>query len=423
MQGQGGFGQGRQGVPGVFKAKYHAYSPAYWNSENRDKLEKGDKIVLPASALETLSRMHVRFPIMFEIAHDSEILPKKSHCSVLEFTAAEGSVYLPLWMIDNLGLDATGDSIVELTTVSLDKGTFVQFQAHETKFAMLANPRVVLEKALRNYSCLTVGDTIQIEFNKYVYKLDVTEVKPSVIRGTAPPAIDIIETDINVDFKEPRDYKEWEKKQQAKKARKFDHVKGVYVSNDGNDNSNKNNNNNNNSGNNNNNNNNYNSSEYDSKRDESKGNDGLFDDNDDGFVIQDWQTQKAKAKQGYFDQLKMSGSQGQKVKDKKSKNKSKQPSQSSQSQLQAQAQAQMPTNKVRGAPLGVKSANSPMMSSQTTGAGGSGSNGKKTKTSKTEEIIGNMRYIYEVDEMGNRNLIRRLPMRKLPMGGTGYSLK
>jgi len=54
--------------------------------------------------------------------------------------------------------------VVELTTVNLPKGTFVQFQAHETKFAMLKNPRVVLEKNLRSYSCLTVGDTIQVEF-------------------------------------------------------------------------------------------------------------------------------------------------------------------------------------------------------------------------------------------------------------------
>eukprot|EP01084_Bolivina_argentea_P140306 246706_1 len=120
----------RQMIPQTFKRKYHAYSPAYWNSENRDKLEAGDKIVLPASALEELSRMQVQFPIMFEIAHDSDILPKKSHCSVMEFTAPEGSVYLPIWMIDNLGLDPQGESVVELTTVSLPKGNFVQFQAH-----------------------------------------------------------------------------------------------------------------------------------------------------------------------------------------------------------------------------------------------------------------------------------------------------
>jgi len=199
-------------IPQTFRRKYHAYSPAYWNSVNKDKLEKGDKIVLPASALDELSRMNIQFPIMFQIEHISDILPKISHCSVMEFTAPEGDVYLPLWMINNLGLDPSGDSVVGLTTVSLPKGEYVQFQAHETKFAMLEHPRVVLEVALRLYSCLTVGDTIQVEFNNHIYKLDVTDVNPKKRIEDAPYAVSIIETDIRVDFKEPRDYKDWEAK-------------------------------------------------------------------------------------------------------------------------------------------------------------------------------------------------------------------
>lgn len=87
-------------------------------------MESGDKIVMPASALDELSRMTVQFPIMFEITHDSNILPKKSHCGLMEFTAPEGKVYLPLWMIDNLGLDTAGDSIVELRTTSISKGIY-----------------------------------------------------------------------------------------------------------------------------------------------------------------------------------------------------------------------------------------------------------------------------------------------------------
>ncbi|ETO15515.1 ubiquitin fusion degradation UFD1 family protein, partial [Reticulomyxa filosa] len=126
----------------------------------KKKKKLGDKIVVPGSVLEQVSRLQVSFPIMFRITHDSDVLPKKSHCSVLEFTAEEGNVYLPLWMMDNLGLDPSGSSMVELETVSLSKGQFVEFQAHETKFAMLNNPRVVLENTLRSYSALTVGDTI-----------------------------------------------------------------------------------------------------------------------------------------------------------------------------------------------------------------------------------------------------------------------
>jgi hypothetical protein len=35
-----------------------------------------------------------------------------------------------------------------------------------------------LEKELRNYTALTKGDTINIEFMKNEYKIDILEVKP-----------------------------------------------------------------------------------------------------------------------------------------------------------------------------------------------------------------------------------------------------
>ena len=112
-------------------------------------------------------------------------------------------------------MDPSGESVVTLTNVSLPKGSFVQFQAHETAFAMLVDPRAILEKSLRTYSALTLGDTIQIEFLNKIYKLDVTDVNPRLPNAN-PPAIQIIETDIKVDFKEPRDYKEWEAKQKKR---------------------------------------------------------------------------------------------------------------------------------------------------------------------------------------------------------------
>lgn len=82
-----------------------------------------------------------------------------------------------------------------------------------------------MEKALRRYSCLTVGDTIQINFANHIYKLDVIKVKPAKPKGNAPPAISIIETDIKVDFIEPRDYKQWEKEQKKKMKKKEEEMK------------------------------------------------------------------------------------------------------------------------------------------------------------------------------------------------------
>lgn len=61
-----------------------------------------------------------------------------------------------------------------------------------------------LETTLRNFSCLTTGDSIMVAYNNKKYYIDIIETKPS-------NAISIIETDCEVDFAPPLDYKEPEK--------------------------------------------------------------------------------------------------------------------------------------------------------------------------------------------------------------------
>ena len=58
-----------------------------------------------------------------------------------------------------------------------------------------------LETTLRNFSCLTVGDNIMVAYNNKKYYIDIIEAKPA-------QAISIIETDCEVDFAPPLDYKE-----------------------------------------------------------------------------------------------------------------------------------------------------------------------------------------------------------------------
>ncbi|KAJ1437874.1 Ubiquitin fusion degradation protein Ufd1-like [Sesbania bispinosa] len=50
-----------------------------------------------------------------------------------------------------------------------------------------------LETTLRNFSCLTSGDSIMVAYNNKKYYIDIVETKP-------PNAISIIETDCEVDF-------------------------------------------------------------------------------------------------------------------------------------------------------------------------------------------------------------------------------
>ena len=98
---------------------------------------------------------------------------------MLEFTAPEGNCYVPFWMMQNLMLEEGG--VLSVKNVSLPKATFVKFKRgpaaprktraraakgaaryrpQSTDFLDISNPRAVLEKQFRTFSCLTVGDQI-----------------------------------------------------------------------------------------------------------------------------------------------------------------------------------------------------------------------------------------------------------------------
>ena len=138
--------------------------------------------------------------MLFQVENRRE--DRTTHCGVLEFIADEGTVYLPYWMMQNLLLQE-GD-VVTLRSATLPKGTFVKLQPHSKDFLDISNPRAVLETTLRNFSCLSVGDTIPINYNNRQYFIDIVEAKPE-------NAISVIETDCNVDFAPPLDYVEPER--------------------------------------------------------------------------------------------------------------------------------------------------------------------------------------------------------------------
>ena len=59
-------------------------------------------VVMPASALDTLSRLNVVYPMMFRVTNDHG--QRSTFCGVLEFSAPEGVVYLPSWVRSILAL-------------------------------------------------------------------------------------------------------------------------------------------------------------------------------------------------------------------------------------------------------------------------------------------------------------------------------
>ncbi|XP_059647571.1 uncharacterized protein LOC132293926 isoform X2 [Cornus florida] len=177
-----------------FEQTYRCYPVSFID---KSQIENGDKIIMPPSALDRLASLHVDYPMLFELRNGA--VERSSHCGVLEFIAEEGIIYMPYWMMENLLLQE-GD-IVRVRNVTLPKGTYVKLRPHTKDFLDISNPKAILETTLRNFSCLTTGDSIMVAYNSKKYFIDIMETKPS-------NAISIIETDCEVDFAPPLDYKQ-----------------------------------------------------------------------------------------------------------------------------------------------------------------------------------------------------------------------
>ncbi|CAN4112461.1 unnamed protein product [Withania somnifera] len=133
-----------------FEQSYRCYPASFID---KPQLENGDKIIMLPSALDHLFTLIIQ--LLFDLRNAST--KRVSHCGVLEFIAEEGMIYMPY----------------------------------------------CLERTVRNFSCLTTGDSIMVAYNNKKYYIDIVETKPS-------NGISIVETDCVV-FAPPLVYKEPER--------------------------------------------------------------------------------------------------------------------------------------------------------------------------------------------------------------------
>ncbi|KAH1219148.1 Ubiquitin recognition factor in ER-associated degradation protein 1 [Glycine max] len=142
----------------TFEQFYRCYPVSFIEKPD---LEKGDKIIMPPSALDRLD-------------DGKYASPRGRHCKSENCHPCKRNV---------------------CEAAASHKGFFW--------ISPIQKP-CYLETTLRSYSCLTAGDTIMVPYNNKKYYIDIVETIPS-------PAVIIIETDCEVDFAPPLDYKEPEK--------------------------------------------------------------------------------------------------------------------------------------------------------------------------------------------------------------------
>ncbi|KAI9661641.1 MAG: ubiquitin fusion degradation protein [Bathelium mastoideum] len=187
--------------PRRFDEYYRCYPIAMMPGPDRESANHGGKIFLPASALDKLTRLHITYPMLFELLNGAK--ERTTHAGVLEFIAEEGKIYLPYWLMQTLLLEP-GD-LLQVKSTDLPLGSFIKLQPQDSSFLDISDPKAVLENAFRNFSCLTKGDIFTFAYNDSVYSIAVLEVKPD---DPQKHAICTLETDLSVDFAPPVGYEE-----------------------------------------------------------------------------------------------------------------------------------------------------------------------------------------------------------------------
>ncbi|AGO10851.1 AaceriAFR662Cp [[Ashbya] aceris (nom. inval.)] len=201
FSGFGSFGGGFVPMPQKFEDFFRCYPIEMMNDRIRkEDANYGGKIFLPPSALNKLSMLNIRYPMLFKLS--SQETGKVTHGGVLEFVAEEGRAYLPGWMMATLGVNP--GSLLRISSTDVPQGQFVKIEPQSVDFLDISDPKAVLENVLRKFSTLTVDDIIEISYNKRIYRIRVLEVKPE----SECKSICVIETDLVTDFAPPVGYVE-----------------------------------------------------------------------------------------------------------------------------------------------------------------------------------------------------------------------
>lgn len=79
-----------------FDEYYRCYPVAMLPGPERENVNHGGKVIMPPSALDKLTRLHITYPMLFELINGA--VEKMTHAGVLEFIAEEGKIYLPFWV-------------------------------------------------------------------------------------------------------------------------------------------------------------------------------------------------------------------------------------------------------------------------------------------------------------------------------------
>jgi hypothetical protein len=177
-------------------------SPVLARAASLPESAAGDKVLLPASALEELSRDPLlEWPLSFQLT--TSYSPARTFCGVQEFTSPEGVITLPPSVVEMLGLrledQLVADKLVCVRYQRVPKATAITLQPLTSDFLDIADHKSFLESSLRSgWTVLMPGQIITLRYEGRSYQVAVNSAEPK-----NAPAVSIVNTDCTVHFQEP----------------------------------------------------------------------------------------------------------------------------------------------------------------------------------------------------------------------------
>ena len=187
--------------------------PMFYNYDKYKKLENSDKILIPMHIINNIKNKFedIQFPLIFTIEKiDNEGLnlleelgmKKTIKCQAYEFLEDIDDIYIPFRLMQNLWMNEATLVTLKYSLNEYPKGEKIILRPHTSDFLEIDDPKIFLEKGLiENYSVLSKQDIIAITYFDHTLYFDVLETFPE-------DTIIVNNTDLEVDFKKPLDFKD-----------------------------------------------------------------------------------------------------------------------------------------------------------------------------------------------------------------------
>ena len=209
----------------------------FYDYEKYKKLENSDKILIPLHIMNNIKDKFedLKFPLIFEIEKlDNEGLEliqdigmkNTIKCQAYEFLEGIDDIYIPFRLMQNLWINEGSLITLKYSLKEYQKGNRIVLRPHTSEFLEIEDPKIFLEKGLtENYSVLSREDIIGLSYFENTIYFDVLETSPS-------ETIIVNNTDLEVDFEKPLDYKspiipEKEEKNQIDTIPEKDYIKPI----------------------------------------------------------------------------------------------------------------------------------------------------------------------------------------------------